>query len=156
MFISTVGDDIGALWLTLTYAAKFYIFCLLIGAVYTICLLARTVFRLRVLHRDVEVTDPPRVRSQLIEMSRGIENLRQFNLLLFFLFGVSFANETFATLRAIRSMSLSLSGARIDIFEPLVAFAFLAFVVLALLHTVQWIVAARLQAKLSSISLQHD
>jgi len=83
-------------------------------------------------------------------MTRGIETLRQFHTLLFFLFGIVFANEVFATLRAIEYSSMSLSAARIDVFEPVTAFALFVFAVLAFLHAFQWIVAARLQSSFAT------
>jgi hypothetical protein len=83
-------------------------------------------------------------------MTRGTESLRQFHTLLLLLFGVCCANEVFATLRAIQSSSMSLSAARIDVFEPVAAFAFLVFVVLIFLHILQWTAAARLQAAIAA------
>lgn len=41
---------------------------------------------------------------------------------------------------------MSLSAARIDVLEPVTAFAFWVFVVLTFLHAFQWAVAARLQS----------
>jgi hypothetical protein len=45
---------------------------------------------------------------------------------------------------------MSLSAARIDVFEPVAAFAFLVFVVLIFLHILQWTAAARLQAAIAA------
>jgi len=77
-------------------------------------------------------------------------------MLLFFLFGGFFANETFATFRTIRYASISLAEARIDIFGPLVTFAFSAFLVVIFIHGGQWIVSARLQSKMTSIMSRDD
>jgi len=79
-------------------------------------------------------------------MTRVIENLRQLHTLFFFLFGIVFANEIFAILRAIGYSSMSLSALRIGVFEPIIAFAFLVFAVLTFLHALQWVVAARLRS----------
>jgi flagellar biosynthesis protein FlhB len=146
MFILTVHWDLRLEWAVLTVTAKFYVFCLLAAAAYTTFFLVQTVSRIRRLQKDVASIDATPVKCRLIEMTRGIENLRQFHILLFFLFGMFFANEMFALIRAIEYSSMSLSAARIDVFEPVAAFAFFVFVVLTLLHVFQWIVAARLQS----------
>jgi hypothetical protein len=146
MFILTVHWDLRLLWAVLTVTAKFYIFCLLAAAAYTTYCLARTVSRLRRLHKDVASTDRATVKHRLIEMTRAIESLRQLYTLFFFLFGIVFANEIFAILRAIGYSSMSLPALRIDVFEPITAFAFLVFAVLTFLHVLQWIVAAPLRS----------
>src|ERR1700694_3824612 len=99
MFILAGRWDMRVMWLTLTLTAKFYVLCLLVGVVAEMWFIARTVVRLRSVHRNVAFADALRVKSELIEMTRGIENLRQFNTLLLLLFGICFANEAFATLR---------------------------------------------------------
>jgi hypothetical protein len=71
-----------------------------------------------------------------------LKTLRQFHTFLFLFFGICCANEVFATLRAIQYSSMSLSAAGIDVFEPVVAFAFFVFVVLLFLHV---FIAHRLQ-----------
>jgi hypothetical protein len=134
----------------LSFTAKFYVLGLLMSAVYIVFSLTRMVVRLRRLPTDA--SNAPHLRSLLNEMVQSAENLRQFNILLFFLFGISFFTEMSATIRTIRFFAISLSEARINIFEPLVAFAISVFIVLALLHTLQWTVAARVQSKLNSIT----
>jgi hypothetical protein len=156
MFMLNVHWDLREVWLSCTLTGKFYILCLLVSAIYISYSLVRTALDIRCLPRDRASTDALRVRSRLIDMNRGIENLRQFNTLLFLLFGIFFANEAFATLREIQQQAVSLSGARIDIFVPLTVFAFVVFVILAFLHGFQWIVAARLRSKLASISLREE
>jgi hypothetical protein len=146
MFILTVHWDLRLVWAALTVTAKFYVFCLLVAAAYTTFFLLQTVSRIRRLQKDVASIDATPVKCRPIEMTRGIENLRQFHILLFFLFGVFLANEMFALIREIEYSSMSLSAARADVFEPVAAFAFFVFVVLALLHVFQWIVAARQQS----------
>jgi hypothetical protein len=146
MFILTVHWDLRLVWAALTVTAKFYVLCLLAAAAYTTYFLVRTVFRLRRLQKDAASVDPGLMKRRLIEMTRQIETLCQLHTLLFFLFGIFFANEIFATLRTIEYSSMSLSGARIDVFEPAAAFAFFVFVVLVFLHALQWIVSARLQS----------
>jgi hypothetical protein len=83
---------------------------------------------------------------RLMEMTRAVGTLRQFHAFLFLLFGICSANEVFATLRAIQYSSMSLSAAKIDVFEPITALAFVVFSVLLFLHVFQWAVAHRLQA----------
>jgi hypothetical protein len=86
-------------------------------------------------------------------MSAQIENLRQFHTLLFLLFGVCCANEVFATLRGIKYSSMSLSAPTIEVFEPVVAFAFFVFVVLMFMHALQWTVAVRLQSAFAAANV---
>jgi hypothetical protein len=145
MFILAVPWDVRALWGVLPITAKFYLFCLLVAAAYTIYFLTRTLSRLHRLPQDI-----PSKRRSLLEMTNAMEGLRQFHTLLFLLFGVFFADEMFATLRAIRYASASLSGATMDIFEAPTAFAFLVFVVLVFLHVFQWVVAAHLHRRFAS------
>lgn len=152
MSILAVHWDLLMLWQRLTLPAKLYILCLLVAALYTMYFLARTIFGLRHLSEGVTATETSARRFRLLEMIHGTENLRDFITLLFFLFGISIANEMFATLRAIRYSSMSLAEAHMDIFEPLTAFAFVVFVALAGLHTVRWTITAFLRAKLAHVT----
>lgn len=88
MSVLTVHWDSRLLRAVLTVTVKFYVLCLLTAAAYTIYVLARTVSRVRRVHRDVASTAAARVKCRLIEMNRVIENLRQFHTLPFFLFGI--------------------------------------------------------------------
>jgi hypothetical protein len=143
MFILTVHWDVRLLWAVLTITAKFYILFLLAATVYSTCSLARIAISSRRLLKHAASTG---VSLRLIEMTRAVETLRQFHTFLFLLFGICCASEVFATLRTIQYSSMSLSAARIDVFEPVTAFAFFVFVVLLFLHVFQWAVAHRLQA----------
>ena len=160
MSILAVDWDLRLLWAVLTVTAKFYVLCLLAAAAYTTYCLTRTVSHVRRLHRDVASVNETRMKRHLFEMSRVFENLRQFHTLLFFLFGICFANEIFAIFRAIGYSSMSLSALRIDVFEPVTAFAFFVFMVLAFLHAFQWIVSARLRSyfatRFNHSYLQHE
>jgi len=89
----------------------------------------------------------------MIELTNGMNNIRQFHKFLFLLFGAFFADEMFATLQGIRLSEASLSAARMDIFEAPTAFALIVFVVLIFLHISQWLVAARLQSRQAAKSL---
>jgi hypothetical protein len=145
MYILTVPWDLRSLWAIFTVTAKLHIVCLLAATVYTVFFLARTLFRLHRAPKHAASVDATRVKTRLFETTKGIDNLRQFHTLLFLLSGVSCANEMFATLRTVRYSSMSLSAARIDVFEPVVALAFFVFSLLALLYGFQWTVAAHLQ-----------
>lgn len=145
MFILTVHWDVRALWGVLPVTAKFYLFCLLAAVAYTIYFLTRTLSRLHRLPQDAPSNSETSLRLSLIEMTNGMENLRQFHTLLLLLFGVFFTDEIFATLRGIRLYSASLSAARMEIFEAPTAFAFTVFAVLLFLHSFQWIGTARLR-----------
>lgn len=146
MFILTVHWDLRMLWAGLTVTAKFYILCLVLAAGYSAVVLVRTSSRLHSLSKEGAASDPPRVKHQVIEMTKGIENLRQLHTLLFFLFGVFFTNEIYAAVRAIQDSRMSLSALGFEVFGPVIAFAFCTFVTFAVLHVLQWVLAARLQS----------
>ncbi len=155
MFILTMHWDLRSLWAVLTVTAHLYILCLTVAAVYSTGSLVRIAFRLRLLSKNA-ATDVSDVRSRLFEMGSGIEALRQFHTLLFLLFGVCCANEVVALLRAIQYSSVSLSAVRMDVFEPVAAFAFFVLAVLLLLHVFQWAVATRLRPALrANIKILH-
>jgi hypothetical protein len=156
VFILNLRWNFWEVWLVLTFTAKFYFLCLLGSAVYMNYLLVRTTLEFRRMRTGRAATDAPSARSRLIQLNRRIETVRQFNTLLFFLFGIIFANEILATLRAIQLSAMSLSGARLDIFVPLTLFALLVFAILAFLLGFQWVVGASLQSKLASISVQEE
>jgi hypothetical protein len=83
-------------------------------------------------------------------MGSKLEALRQLHILLLLLFGVDCANEVVATLRVIQYSSISLSAARMDIFEPLAAVSFFVFMVLLFLHVSQWAVSTRLRRSMAT------
>ena len=74
-------------------------------------------------------------------MKTKTQSLREFHTMLFLLFGLSASNEVFNVLRGIQNSAVSLSAARFDVFGPVVAFAFVVFAVLLLLHGFRWAVA---------------
>jgi hypothetical protein len=113
--------------------AKLYLLCLLAYAAHTTFVLGRALFRLRHLPNHA-----------LSLETRRLETVRQANALFFLLFGIVFATEMLAMIRTIGYMSVSLSGATIGVFGPLVTFTFFAFVVFTFLHVFQWIVTAKL------------
>jgi hypothetical protein len=145
MYILTVHWDMRLLWAALTITAKFYIVFLLAATVYSASSLASIAIRFRRLLKHGASSG---LSLHLIGMTRRVENLRQFHGFLFLLFGICCVNEVFATLRTIQYSSMSLSAARIDVFERVTAFAFFVFAVLLFLHLFQWAVAYRLQATL--------
>jgi len=146
MLILTVPWDVRAILSVLTPTAKFYLLCLLLAVVATAYYLGQAMFRIRRLSNSVASVDALIARRCVTEVKGRIENLRQLHLLLFFLFGMFFANEMFALIRAIEHSSMSLSAARMDICEPITALAFFVFGVLLFLHIFQWIVATWLQS----------
>jgi hypothetical protein len=146
MFILTVRWDFRLLWAVLTITAKIYILCLLTGALFSTYSLARIASRFRQLTKHLSSADKKETRLRLKAMTTQIQTLRQFHTLLLLLFGVCCANEVFATFRAIRYSSMSLSAARLEVFEPVAAFVFFVFIVLLFLHAFQWAVAHRLQS----------
>jgi hypothetical protein len=143
MLILTVHWDMRLMWAVLTITAKFYILFLLAATVYSASCLALVAVRLRRLLTHRASTD---MSLNIVEMTKRVESLRQFYTLLFLLFGLCCANEVFATLRTIQYSSMSLSAAKMDVFEPVTAFTFLVFVALTFLHAFQWAVAARQQS----------
>jgi len=153
MFILTVHWDFRLLWAVLTITAKLYVLCLLTSASagYSTFSLARIPSNLRQILKRASLTDKDELKFRLSRLTLKIQTLRQFHALLFFLFGICCANEVFATLRSIQYSSMSLSAARIDVFEPVVAFGFFVFVVLLFLHAFQWAVADRVQRALAKL-----
>jgi len=119
--------DILSIWMSLTVVGKFYVFCLLVGAAYANIFLVRALLHLNAL-RSEGGSDASEAKSRLTDVSRRIDNVRQFHLLLMLLSGIVLAGEVFATLRSIRYSFMSLSGASVEVFEPCVAFAFFVFV----------------------------
>ena len=80
------------------------------------------------------------VIKELDEMRTKTQSLFKFHTMLFLLFGLSASNEVFNVLRGIQNSAVSLSGARFDVFGPVVAFAFVVFAVLLFLHGFRWAV----------------
>jgi hypothetical protein len=111
---------------------------------YTGYLLLRALAHLHVLGKK-SIPIEAELRKSTLGIAQSTETVRQLHLLLLLLFGVTLANEVFATLRGIRYSSMSLSVARIDVFEPCAAFSFVVFGVLVLLHAFQWISSVRLR-----------
>jgi hypothetical protein len=143
MYILCVRWDLLALWAMLSLPGKFYLACLLASVVYTSYVLTRTLVRLHGLNKERVSIGAELRRSTLPAIESSIETVRQLHLLLLFFFGATLANEVFGTLRGIRYASMSLSGARIDVFEPCASFSFIVFGVLTLLHIFQWIASAQ-------------
>lgn len=83
------------------------------------------------------------------QMAARIKTVRQLHTLLFLFFGACTANEVFAGLRAIQYSSMSLSILGIDVFEPFVAYAFVVFMILSVLHALQWTLDYRLQSAIA-------
>ena len=144
MFIFALHWDLRALFAGLTVTARFYIFVLMAAAVYSTYSSVRIMFRLNRVSKSL-ANDANGARPCLFKIADKVETLRQFHTFLFLLFGACCANEVVAILRAIQDSSASLSAARMDIFEPVAAFAFFVFAVLLMLHIIQWAVAARLR-----------
>jgi hypothetical protein len=143
MYILSVHWDLVAMWAMLSLPGKFYLACLLASVVYTSYLLTRTLVRLHGLNKETIPIGAELRRLTLPGIESGIETVRQLHLLLLFLFGATLANEVFGTLRGIRYASMSLSGARVDVFEPCASFSFIVFGVLTLLHIFQWIASVQ-------------
>ena len=143
MYILSVGWDLLAMWAMLSLIGKFYLACLLASVGYTSYLLIRTLVRLHGLNKERIPIGAELRRLTLVDIESSIETVRQLHLLLLFLFGATLANEVFGALRGIRYASMSLSGARVDVFEPCASFSFIVFGVLTLLHIFQWIAAAQ-------------
>jgi len=141
-----VNLNVSTAWGVQPLTAKLYLICLLAAAAHTIFFLTRTLFRLHRLPQDALSNDENRQVISFVEMTNGMDNLRQLHALLLVLFGGFFAMEMFAAFRGVRYASLSLSGATMDIFEGPTEFAFVVFAVLVCLHVFQWAVAARLRA----------
>jgi hypothetical protein len=145
MHIFAVRYDLLALWEILSVIAKLYVSFLLLSFVYASYILPQALARLQSLHSRKDPIEVGLSNSTLLRIEQSIENVRQLQLLLLLLFGLTFANEVFSTLRGIRYSSMSLSAATIDVFEPRAAFSFVVFGALTLLHIFQWIATIRLR-----------
>jgi hypothetical protein len=140
MLILSVPWDFRSLWVVLSITAKFYTICLLAGAVYSTYSLASIVVWLR------RSAGNKTVIKELDEMRAKTLSLREFQTMLFLVFGLCASNEVFNVLRGIQNAAVSLSAARFDVFGPVVAFVFFVFAVLLFLHGFRWAVAHRLRA----------
>ena len=109
MFILTRHWDGRLFWGVLPVTGKGYLIFLFIAAAYTIYFLIRTLSRLHRLPLNLPSSDKARLSLGMIELTNGMESLRQFHKFLFLLFGVFFTDEIFATLRGIQLYELSLS-----------------------------------------------
>ena len=121
MFILTVHWDFREIWGVLTITAKFYAFFLLASAAYTVRCLARTSIHLHDLSKNLTIDRRAR-EGRRIEMTSALRTVRQLQTFCFLLFCVVLANEVFAAFRAVPLAEMSLSGARIEMFEPLAIF----------------------------------
>lgn len=129
------------MWIVLTLVAKLYLAILLVSSIYIAYSLMRI---LRALRRLPVHTSTASGSLQLVQLSLKVENIRQFETFLVLLFGVFFANETFDVLREVQMINIGrLSAATMHDLVPLPEFAFVVLVAMTLLHTFQWIVAAR-------------
>jgi hypothetical protein len=139
MFILSVPWDFRSLWAGLTLTANLYMVCLFVATAYSSYCLVRIAVRLRRMARNGNLT-----RVLLNEMRSKTQTLCELHATLFLLFGLCCSNEAFAFVRSIRYSSMSLSVVGSDALEPLVAFTFVVFAVLILLHAFRWAVAHRL------------
>jgi len=148
MFILSRHLDVLNLWASLSITGKLYICCLGLCAAYTIYTLARAILSSKRWLKKIGQVAQPVGNVTPFTNTSPIESVRQLHLLFLLLFGATLANEGFATLSTIRHSLLSLSGIGVDAFEPCAAFAFFVSGVLAVLHVIQWVVAAQLQRNL--------
>jgi hypothetical protein len=150
MFILSVPWDFRSLWAVLTLTAKLYAFCLFAGAAYSTYSLARVAFGLRQIVKHSSLTEKNSARVRLNKMAARVQASRQLHTMLFLLFGICCANEVFTTLRTSQHSSMSLSAVRIEVFEPVTAYAFFVFAVLLALYSFQWAIAHRLRSMLAN------
>jgi hypothetical protein len=146
MSILTMQWDLRALWAVITVSAKLYLVCLFLMAVYTIIHLVKVTYYLGTL-RCRESADAELIRPTLVPRMR---HLRQIHFLFLLIFGACFASEFFGIIRTIQYATVSLSAAKMEIFEPAAAFAFVVFVTLSFLHALQWFVSSRVDRAIMS------
>ena len=140
MLILSVPWDFRSLWAVLSITAKFYTICLLAGAVYSTYSLASIVVWLR------RNAGNKTVIKELDELRTKTLSLREFQMMLFLVFGLCASNEVFNVLRGIQNAAVSLSAARFEVFGPVVAFVFFVFAILLFLHGFRWAVGHGLRA----------
>jgi hypothetical protein len=138
MLILTIHWDVRAIWSALTVTARLYFICLVAGSACSTYSFARIGWNLRQMRKRLISTDKNEAMVRLRQMARKARTLQQLHTLLFLLFGVCSANEVFAGLRAIQNSLVSLSALGIDEFGPFVAFAFVVFTILSILHMLWW------------------
>lgn len=149
MYIFSVRWDLIALWKVLALTAKLYVFLLLVFFVSSVYALLRELAGARS-YQKTSLAVEGELRKPFLKIARSIENVRQLSLFFLLLFGLTLANEVFATLRSIRESALSLSARGVEIFEPCAAFSFVVFVVLTLLHVFQWTATVRLRQSIAA------
>ena|ERR1700687_1094081 len=148
MFILTVPWDLRALWAPVSVSARLYLLCLFVMAVYTVFRLMKVSLYLRILRKQGPGKAPPLLRQT---RTARLRHLRQLHFLFLLIFGACFASEFFGIIRAVQNSAVSLSAATIQIFEPAAALAFVVFVTLAFLHSLQWFVSGRLERAARSL-----
>jgi hypothetical protein len=116
MAIFSVPWDLRALWSISSHIAKLYLIFLLVVAGYTVVTLIR------------------RGRTKW---------LPQLHYTCLLLFGACLSNECFGVLRAIDFSRASLTATGIEAFEPILAFSFAVFIILSVLHLLQWSLSSR-------------
>jgi hypothetical protein len=116
---------------------RFYFVGLFIFGVYTVLRLTKVTLGLHT-KKGEEMQQTP-----LSKPAATMRHLRSLHYLFLLIFGGCFASEFFGVIRTAQNSAVSLSTARIEMFEPLAAFAFLTFATLSCLHALQWFVSSR-------------
>jgi hypothetical protein len=133
MNLLSVDWDIRALWMMLPLLSKICLLFLLTFTLFTTKVTLTIILRVK--------------NSQHLAWSTNcLANLRQFQTLAFYFFGVCLADHLFAAIKAIERSIMSLQAERIDPFGPMAWFAFIAFLTLLFSHSLQWLASCRVIA----------
>lgn len=143
MLILSAPWDFRFLWISLSLTAKLYMICLLAAFSYSAYCLTRATVRIRQMEQWKK-TD----MGVLEKTKQKLQTLRELHTLLLLAFGLCCANEVLKTLQGIQNAAASLSAATWNIFVPVIAFAFVVFAALLVLHLFRWAVAHTLQSKI--------
>jgi len=119
---------------------KLYFVGLLILIVYTVFRLIKVLLALHAMKSE-EIQQGP-----LSKLMATMSQLRRLHYLFLLILGACFASELFGVARAVGNSTASLTAATIEIFEPIAAFAFLAFAAFTCLHALEWFVSYRVEA----------
>ncbi len=138
--------DLRGVWMVLPLFSKLYLTVLLGIAIATVVSVIKILIQL---HRS------QRYRSGLGEnpstmggsdLTDRVTFLLQLHLFALFLFGVCLADHCFTVVRTIRASSSFLREEGVDPLGPLIGFVFVVFLVLLVLHSLQWFAYLQVQS----------
>jgi hypothetical protein len=145
MNLLTTSWDFRSLWVFLPLQTRLYLLCLFGAAIYSGISLTKVFIRIRKLPGLTLGGDAEVFRRRI---SVRLQNLRQLHFLFLLLFGLFLADQTFGTARSLTYLDTGFAAPTIaELLDPLLGFAVLSLLILTVLHSLQWLVSSRLEAK---------